>query len=125
MVAVQDIEVTHHRIRVIPEFRLVITSFRDGTEARAIPHDTDDYRGHASESGVGSDVDLYCLHHDIAHVIFGEMLGTESPVLRSVATGNYYPPDQLDREEEIAKLLQAYFNRYGWPKDWQERLAPK
>jgi len=115
MKAVGPIELPHHVITVVPEERKVITVLSDGSEAHACPYDTPEYRAHAVRSGVGEDVDMYCFQHDLAHVVFGEMLGGESPVLRHVASATAVPQDQLDREEEIVKLLQTYWNLYGWP----------
>jgi hypothetical protein len=110
----------HHYVEVRPDERLVITYLKDGKQAHACPHDTDDYRQHADRSGVGHDVDRYCEDHDLAHVWFGEnVCNGESPVMRHVANDHVsgYSSDQLDREEEIVKALQAYFNRYGWPSE--------
>lgn len=124
----------HHQVVTLPVERLVVTTFADGTEAHACPHDTADYREHSRRSGAGDDVDRYCLEHDLAHVWFGEhVVGGESPVLRHVASGSEFPTEQLDAEEEITKLLQRYWNRYGWPawlfaeflgRDWLVGISP-
>lgn len=106
----------------LPRERKCVTRFPDGTEAHAIPFDDDQYRAHAERSGVGTDVDQYCLDHDLAHCWFGQMAcGGPSPVLKSVADGVSIEGDKSDREEEIVKLMQAYFNRFGWPKEIAEK----
>jgi hypothetical protein len=88
-----------------PEMRKCITRFLDGTEAHAIPHDTDAYRKHAVEKSTG-DVDLYCWQHDIAHVIVGMLHGGVSRVLGALAHGGSTEGPEFDAEEREAQELQ-------------------
>jgi hypothetical protein len=96
-----------------PEHRKCITRFHDGTEAHAIPHDTDEYRWHAAEKSTG-DIDLYCWQHDIAHVIVGMMHGGVSRVLWDIAHGGAADSDECRAEEAEAQELQRrLFLRFG------------
>jgi hypothetical protein len=91
-----------------PEHRKCITRFLDGTEAHAIPHDTDEYRRHAAEKSTG-DVDLYCWQHDIAHVIVGMMRDDVSRVLWDIAHGGTGDDDLCQAEEAAAQEFQRTF----------------
>lgn len=102
------IEFPHCTVLWQPEHRKCITRFYDGTEAHAIPHDTEEYRRHAAEKSTG-DVDLYCWQHDLCHVIVGLMEDQASVVLWALAHGQTTDTLECDREEQQAQELQKRF----------------
>jgi hypothetical protein len=96
-------------IEWIPELRLCVTRFADGTEAHAIPHDTSDYLYHAIEKSTG-DIDLYCWQHDIAHAVVALMSGRNvSLVLWNIAHGLPVDTPGCEREEQQAQAFQKAF----------------
>lgn len=113
------LHLTHHTVIVDREEQLVRTIFVDGAEAHASPHRTADYLEHARSKGCGEDVWRYCVEHDLAHVILGELIGTPSPVLWFVA--HHMPTDApaFEAEEKAAQALHAYLNQAGWPVEYQ------
>lgn len=91
------------------DMRKCITRFDDGTEAHAIPHETDAYRAHAAEKSTG-DVDLYCWQHDLAHQIAAMQSGRRvSLVLWNLAHGQATDTPACDAEEKLAQEFQKRF----------------
>lgn len=88
---------------------VVVTKFKDGTEATAIPHDTPEYHKHAIEKTGKDDVLLYCWQHDLMHVIYSEMKGRHSLVLWNIAHGLSTETPECDIEEREAQALQKEY----------------
>lgn len=89
-----------------PQHRRCVTRFRDGSQAYAIPHDTDAYRAHAEEKSTG-DTDLYCWQHDVAHVLVALISGRgPSKVLFALAHGQRTDTPACEDEEQEAQALQ-------------------
>jgi hypothetical protein len=92
-----------------PQYHRAVTRWNDGTEAYACPHDTDDYRAHATEKSTG-DIELYCWQHDIAHVIAGYIAGRNaSIVLWNLAHGLPVDTPECEAEEQAAQQFQRAF----------------
>lgn len=91
---------------------LTVTRLADGAEIHARPQDDGTYRARAVSLGYGADTAAMSREHELGHAILATMLGLpESPTLRGVADGNYWPNW---REEEAAVLaLQAYARAAG------------
>ena len=89
--------------------QLVVTRFKDGTEAHASPHDTPDYHQHAIEKTGQDDILLYCWQHDLMHVVHGEMNNRPSVVLWALAHGEPVGTAECEREERESQDMQRAF----------------
>src|SRR3982751_1399018 len=97
------------------ERQLVTTRFPDGTEAHACPHHTPEYVAHAVDKGCGEDVWLYCIEHDLTHILIGEAQGGPSKVLWALAHDETTEGAGFDLEEQAAQHLHRFLNHSGWP----------
>ncbi len=89
-----------------PEQRKAVCRFKDGTEAHACPHDTDEYRAHAAEKSTGNE-DMYCWQHEIAHIIVAQIYyNAPSSVLWNLAHNRSTDTDTCTREEQMAQDFQ-------------------
>jgi hypothetical protein len=92
-----------------PNLRKCIARFPDGTEAHAIPHETDAYRAHAKEKSTG-DIDHYCWQHDLCHQWAALAMGWPySIVLWNLAHGLPTDTHACEMEEIQAQELQKKF----------------
>lgn len=81
----------------------------DGKTITAAPQDNDDYRARAEALGYGDDTERMSREHEVCHALLCQWIGLrESPTLRGVADGQYWPHW---RDEEAAVLaLQKLLN---------------
>lgn len=88
---------------------LTITRLRDGRAVKAFPQDDATYFARAEALGYGRDVAGMSRDHEIVHSLLAGWLGLpESPTLRGVAVGSYWPHWQA---EEAAVLGVQRFAR--------------
>lgn len=96
------------KVEWIPELRMCVTEFADGTQAHACPHETAEYRKHATEKSNG-DIDIYCWQHDCFHVIYGLLNGGVSKVLWNLAHGLPTDTEECQTEEREVQEMQRRF----------------
>jgi imidazolonepropionase-like amidohydrolase len=90
----------------------VVTTYPDGTQVHAHPnHDADSYAT-AWELGHESVQDMTYWHDQIHSLIAWAVLGTNSPVLWSVAHQEEIDPEMLALEEAAVLALQKWRNRW-------------
>jgi hypothetical protein len=96
-----------------PEHRRCVTTFADGTQCYACPHETPEYHAHATEKANGN-IDAYAFSHDVSHHIVSLMAGRKySIVLYSLAHDLPVDTEECQREEDEAQAFQrAFFLRY-------------
>lgn len=91
---------------------LTRTVFADGAHVDALPQDDDAYIARAEALGYGGDTLAMSREHELLHSLIAHWLGLpESPTLRGVATGNYWP--NWHAEECAVLALQKYANAAG------------
>jgi hypothetical protein len=84
------------------------TRFPDGCEWGAYPHDKPHYWHLAYAYGHEGDVFAYCQHHELAHHLVAEGLGSHSLVLWSLAHGEKPSRMISAAEEALAMALHRY-----------------
>lgn len=84
-------------------------TFSDGKTVTAAPQDNEEYRSRAESLGYGNDTKRMSREHETCHLLLCRWIGlNESPTLRGVAEGKYWPHW---RDEESAVLsLQKLLN---------------
>lgn len=88
---------------------LTVTRLHDGATVPARPQDTAEYRARAAALGYGDDVLSMSREHELTHSLLAQWLGLiESPTLRGVAAGAFWPHWQA---EEAAVLGIQRFAR--------------
>jgi hypothetical protein len=106
MTADQIVQLRTCSVELYRDAQLVVTRFPDGTEAHAIPHDTDDYHEHARTKTGQDDPLLYCWQHDLMHAIWGELFTKVSVVLWALAHNQSTDTPECDFEEAEVQRLQ-------------------
>lgn len=102
---------------------LTVTRLAGGAEIPAWPQDDAAYRARALELGYGDETGLMSREHEVAHTLLAHLLGLpESPTLRGVADGSFWP--HWRAEEAAVLALQAYARAAGVSLvDVAERLS--
>lgn len=85
-----------------------VTTWPDGKQWGALPHDVPHYHALAHRLGYEGDTLRYCQEHDLAHHLVCEYFGNRSAVLWALAHSRQ--PDAWDTasEEALALALQRY-----------------
>jgi len=88
---------------------LTVTTLADGKRIPACPQEGDEYRRRARDLGYGDDIAAMSRDHEVAHTLIAVIIGLpESPTLRGVADGKFWPHW---RSEEAAVLGLQQFAR--------------
>jgi len=89
------------------------TVFEGEKKVPAMAQDTEDYRKTASELGYGENLDLMCLHHEVAHTVLAEANGKPySPTLWAVANNQEGDVATLDEQYEEESIVLAFQKWY-------------
>lgn len=101
----------------------VVTTFPDGRQWGALPHDEPHYHALAHRFGYEGDILAYCREHELAHHLVAETFGSHSLVLFALAHGETPSPALAAAEEALAMALQRYtragehpfIDKVDWP----------
>jgi|SRR5690625_2364827 len=91
---------------------LTVTTLHDGEQIHARAQDDATYRARAEALGYGDDTARMSREHEALHAMLAHWLGLpESPTLRGVASGQYWP--HWIAEEEAILGIQRFARMAG------------
>lgn len=101
------IQLAHARVDFTPDG--CVSTFADGANYGAHPHDTAHYYVTAHRCGYGDDILTYAREHEVAHHLVGETFyGGPSPVLWELAHGREPSAESAALEEAMTMTLQRF-----------------
>lgn len=85
------------------------TTFHDGSQWGAFPHDTHHYHVIAHRCGYGDDILRYAQEHEVCHLVAEEWLWDRpSRVLWALAHGDEIAPHDAACEEAVTMTVQRW-----------------